>query len=129
MSDLDSDLATEADPEDIFADKPHPGGHAGAAVPRATDLTGVLVLKHDELFMLNDAFGDVREDNRGLGLYQGDTRMLSLYEMRLNGTRPVVLRTGSAASYRSTIQLTNPDLLHIPEGAPEGELVLRRHQL
>ena len=115
--------------EDIFADRPQPAGHLGPTIPRATDLTGILVLKHDDLFMVSDAFGDMREDNRGLGLYLGDTRMLSVYEMRLNGTRPVVLRTGSAASYRSTLQLTNPDLLHMPVGAPDGELVLRRHQL
>jgi glycogen debranching enzyme len=101
-----------------------------AAVLRATDLTGVHVLKHDQLVLLTDAFGDVQTGSRALGLYQGDTRVLSLYELRLNGTRPVVLRAGAAAGYRSTIQLTNPDLFHSPTGSDDSsEMVLRRHSL
>lgn len=117
-------------PEDIFAE---PGEHAAdrpvkASIRRATDLTSVLVLKHDQLFMLSDAFGDIRQDHRGLGLYQGDTRMLSLFEMQLNGSRAVILRTGSAAAYHSTLQLTNPDMLPDRDG-DESEKVLRRHQL
>ncbi len=113
------------DPDDMFADKA-PAQHVH--VQRATDLTGVHVLKHDEDFLLSDAFGDVQDDRRGLGLYHGDTRVLSLYVVRVNGVRPVVLRAGSAASYRTTIQLTNPDLLH-PQLANGGEIVLRRHSL
>jgi glycogen debranching enzyme len=112
------------DPEDIFADKA-PGTQT---VQRATDLTGVHVLKHDQLFMLSDAFGDAQSDGRGLGLYQADTRVLSRYMLRINGVRPVVLRAGSAASYKTTIQLTNPDLLQ-PEIDDSAEIVLRRHSL
>nr|MBA3627687.1 hypothetical protein [Chloroflexota bacterium] len=62
------------DPLDPFAARP-----GTAAVARATDLTGVLVLKHDSLFLLTDSFGDVHPDSRGLGLYAGDTRVLSHY--------------------------------------------------
>jgi glycogen debranching enzyme len=115
--------------DNIFAQRRVHSASEAPAVLRATDLTGVLILKHDQLFLLSDAFGDVRQDNRGLGLYQSDTRMLSQYEMRLNGSRPVILRTGSAASYRSELQLTNPDLLHVPDGLHDEEVVLRRHQL
>lgn len=100
-----------------------------ATVARATDLTGVLVLKHDSLFLLTDSFGDVHPDSRGLGLYAGDTRVLSHYELRLNGARPVVLRAGSAASYGSTIQLTNPDFLRDPGDKLDPEVVLRRQSL
>lgn len=99
------------------------------AIARATDLTGVLVLKHDVQFLMTDAFGDVHRDGRGLGLYAGDTRFLSLYELRLNGERPVVLRTGSGASYGSTIQLTNPDLVRNPDDKTDPEMVLRRQSL
>ena len=76
---------------------PSGGGHLRAqarrrtthpAVVRATDLTGVHVLKHDNLFMLSDAYGDVHIDGRGLGLYDTDTRVLSTYDLRLNGIRP-----------------------------------------
>ncbi|HUG49333.1 MAG TPA: glycogen debranching N-terminal domain-containing protein [Candidatus Limnocylindria bacterium] len=118
--------AQRRDPDDMFADKaPIPQ----TAVRRATDLTGVHVLKHDDLFMLSDAFGDAQDDRRGLGLYHGDTRVLSAYGLRINGVRPIVLRAGSAASYRATIQLTNPDLLHPLEIEEGAELVLRRHSL
>lgn len=118
-----TDLAVEAlDPFDPMA----PGS---PVIARATDLTGVLVLKHDSLFLLTDSFGDVHPDSRGLGLYAGDTRVLSHYELRINGARPVVLRAGSAASYGSTIQLTNPDFLRDPRDKLDPEVVLRRQSL
>ena len=121
--------ATEAAPQEIFAEH-RVASARRAAVLRATDLTGVHVLKHDQLVLLTDAFGDVQTGSRALGLYEGDTRVLSLYELRLNGTRPVVLRAGAAAGYRSTIQLTNPDLFHSPTGSDDSsEMVLRRHSL
>ena len=99
-------------------------------IVRATDLTGVHVLKHENLFMLSSAHGDIRPDGRGLGLYDSDTRVLSTYEMLLNGVRPVVLRAGPAASFQSTIQLTNPDLFADPLREFDGsEIVLRRQSL
>src|SRR4051794_31330569 len=69
-------------------------------IVRATDLTGVHVLKHENLFMLASAHGDIRSDGRGLGLYDSDTRILSRFDLRLNGVAPVVLRAGPAASYQ-----------------------------
>lgn len=101
----------------------------GSTIARATDLTGVLVLKHDTLFLISDSFGDVHPGNRGLGLYAADTRVLSRYELRINGIRPVVLRTGSGASYGNTIQLTNPDFLRDPADKVDPEVVLRRQSL
>src|SRR4051794_14775625 len=103
--------------------------HADSAIPRATDITGVLVLKHDRRFVLTDAYGDLQRDGRGLGLYLGDTRMLSTYELRLNGQRPVVLRTGAGAGFASTIQLTNPDLLRNPADKVDPDVVLSRQSL
>jgi glycogen debranching enzyme len=121
--------ATTAEAEDIF-DAPVVDGSPPPAVVRATDLTGVHVLKHDNLFLLSDAYGDIHVDGRGLGLYEGDTRVLSTYDLRLNGIRPVVLRAGPAANYRGTIQLTNPDYVLNPAGSGDGsEIVLRRHSL
>lgn len=121
---------------DPVTERPAPDPHApprhGADQPdiqRATDLTGVLILKHEDLFLLTDAFGDCHPDSRGLGLYLGDTRVLSHYEMRLNAIRAVVLRTGSAASYASTLQLTNPDFLRNPGAKTDPEVVLRRQSL
>ncbi|MEO7118824.1 MAG: glycogen debranching N-terminal domain-containing protein, partial [Candidatus Limnocylindrales bacterium] len=60
---------------------------------------------------------------------EGDTRFLSHYELRINGARPVVLRTGAAASYTSSIQLTNPDFLRNPRDKQDAEIALRRQSL
>ncbi|CAN5812132.1 amylo-alpha-1,6-glucosidase [soil metagenome] len=102
-------------------------------VTRATDLTGVHVLKHETLFMLCDAHGNIRPDDRGLGLFDGDTRVLSTFDLRLNGAYPIVLRAGPAASFRSSIQMTNPDLEDKPEdgrASTDGShVVLRRQSL
>ena len=43
----------------------------------ATDLGGVAVLKHGNLYLLTDPFGDIHPDSRGLGLYHSDTRLIS----------------------------------------------------
>src|SRR5690242_18055926 len=76
----------------------------------ATDLGGVGVLKHGNLYLLTDPFGDIHPDSRGLGLYDLDTRVLSCAVLRINGVRPTLLRAQSAANHISTIQLTNPEL-------------------
>src|SRR6059058_55748 len=73
-------------------------------IVRATDLTGVHVLKHENLFVLSSAHGDIRPDGRGLGTYDSDTRILSTYDLTLNGVHPVVLHAGPAASFQGTIQ-------------------------
>ena len=86
------------------------GQQRATGILRATDLSGVHVLKQENLFLLCDDHGDIRPDGRGLGLYDGDTRFLSRYDLLLNGARPVVLRAGPTAAFEATIQLTNPDL-------------------
>jgi glycogen debranching enzyme len=98
-------------------------------VTRATDLTGTLVLKHDRMFLVTDAFGDIRTDQRGLGLYTGDTRVLSRLELRIDGQRPLVLRTGTGAGYHSTIQMTNPDLARNPLEKGDASATLARQSL
>lgn len=98
-------------------------------VTRATDLTGTLVLKHERLFLLTDAFGDIRIDERGLGLYTGDTRVMSRLELRIDGHRPLVLRTGTGAGYRSIIQMTNPDLVRNPLEKGDASEMLARQSL
>jgi glycogen debranching enzyme len=99
-------------------------------IVRATDLTGVHVLKHENMFMLTNAHGDIRPDGRGLGLYDSDTRVLSTYDLLLNGVHPVVLRAGPAAGFQGTIQLTNPDMFGDPSRVLDGsEIVLRRQSV
>lgn len=128
------EATTAAAKADMFEARPSTAasdmGVAHPQIVRATDLTGVHVLKHENLFMLSSAHGDIRSDGRGLGMYDSDTRVLSTYEMLLNGVRPVVLRAGPAASFQSTIQLTNPDLFADPLREFDGsEIVLRRQSL
>jgi glycogen debranching enzyme len=102
-------LVDRADATDVHQlPPPHP------AIVAATDLGGVGVLKHGNLFLLTDPFGDIHPDSRGLGLYDLDTRVLSCAVLRINGVRPTLLRAQSAANHISTIQLTNPELRRDP---------------
>ena len=79
------------------------------SIVRATDLGGVDVLKFGNLYLISDPFGDVHPDSRGLGLYAGETRILSCSVLRIDGFRPTVLRGDSGDGFRGTIQLTNPE--------------------
>ncbi|HEY0443634.1 MAG TPA: amylo-alpha-1,6-glucosidase [Candidatus Limnocylindrales bacterium] len=88
-------------------------------IEKATDLGNVQVLKHENVFLLTDQFGDIHADSRGLGLYLGDTRILSCLVMRLNGARPVLLQGSAGGNFRGTIHLTNPSIDRNP-GAKMG---------
>ncbi len=81
---------------------------------RATDLGAVRALKHASLFVLTDTFGDIRPDSRGLGVYDGDTRVLSCAALRVDGERPVVLRSDDGGTWRGVVELTNGDLRDKP---------------
>jgi glycogen debranching enzyme len=93
----------------------------------ATDLGSVQVLKHLGHFLLTDTFGDIHPDSRGLGLYRGDTRMLSCSVLRVGGQRPVLLQASVGANYRGGIQMTNPSADRNPDAKvhPLDELVGR----
>ncbi len=96
-------------------------------IVRATDLGSVQVLKHGNLYLLTDPFGDIHPDSRGLGLYHGDTRILSCSVLRVHGERPVLLQGSAGANYRGSIQLTNPSADRNPDAKvhPADELVGR----
>jgi glycogen debranching enzyme len=79
-------------------------------IGRATDLGSVQVVKHGDLFLLTDPFGDIHVDSRGLGLYDRDTRLLSCSQLRVGGVRPVLLQGTAGGNYRGSIQLTNPSI-------------------
>ncbi len=96
----------------------------------ATDTVDTAVLKHENVYLVSDPEGDIGEGNTsGLGLYRGDTRYLSRFELRVNRQRPVLLAAGSPAAYRGTIQLTNPTLLLDPEEKRRPEPVLDKQSL
>lgn len=87
----------------------------GGRIARATDLGSVQVLKHGDRFLLTDTFGDIHPDSRGLGLYEGDTRILSCAVLRVGGERPVLLQTAAGANYRGAIVMTNPSADRDPD--------------
>jgi glycogen debranching enzyme len=84
-------------------------------IARATDLGSVQVLKHGNLYLLTDQFGDIHPDSRGLGLYLTDTRLLSCSVLHVGGERPVLLQGSMGANYRGAIQLTNPSADRNPD--------------
>ena len=65
--------------------------------------------------LLTDQFGDIHADSRGLGLYLGDTRILSCLVLRISGHRPVLLQGSMGGNYRGTIYLTNPSIDRNPK--------------
>jgi glycogen debranching enzyme len=100
-----------------------------AAVVHATDLGNVVTLKHGNVYLLTDQFGDVQPDSRGLGLYHEDTRILSCATLRINGIRPSLLQTAAGGNYHGTVQLTNPDFFHNPGANHESVVSLMRQSL
>src|ERR671931_887089 len=79
-------------------------------IEKATDLGSVQVLKHENLFLLTDQFGDIHPDSRGLGLYLNDSRIVSCSAIRVGGVRPVLLQGSMGGNFRGTIHLTNPSI-------------------
>ena len=98
-------------------------------IPEATDLGSVQVLKHENLFLLTDPFGDIHLDSRGLGLYDGDTRLLSASILRVGGRRPVLLQGSMGGNYQGTIHLTNPSLERDPTLKREPATALASQKL
>ncbi|HEY3162792.1 MAG TPA: amylo-alpha-1,6-glucosidase [Candidatus Limnocylindrales bacterium] len=88
---------------------------AAMPIQNATDLGSVQVLKHGNLYLLTDPFGDIHPDSRGLGLYHSDTRILSCCVLRIGGVRPVLLQGSMGANFRGSIHLTNPSADRNPD--------------
>ncbi len=95
----------------------------------ATDLGGVGVLKHGDLYLLTDPFGDIHRDSRGLGLYHGDTRVLACSVLHVDGARPTLLRGDIDENFRSTIQLTNAEVRRDPGDKMAADRSLARQSL
>jgi glycogen debranching enzyme len=80
-------------------------------VERAADLRSTAVLRHGALALVADPLGDIRPDPRGLGLYLGDTRVLSSIVLLVDGRQPLLLQPDPGGSDRGSIQLANPELV------------------
>ena len=90
-------------------------------IVKATDLGSAQVLKHLDIFLVSDAFGDILPDRRGLGLYDGDTRIMSHSALRIAGERPVVLHSDPGGSWRGVVQATNPEFRKDPGDKMGGD--------
>jgi glycogen debranching enzyme len=96
-------------------------------VVKATDLGSAQVLKHLDMFLVSDAFGDIHPDSRGMGLYDGDTRVLSCSILRIAGERPVILHSDPGGSWRGVVTATNPDYRKDPgDKMGSDEIILRQ---
>lgn len=72
------------------------------------DIRDALVIRECGMFLLTDMAGEVPEGNHGgYGLYHGDTRYLSTFEMMLPAGRPIVLLSAAELGYSSEHVLTN----------------------
>lgn len=89
-------------------------------VVRAVDLGSTAVLRHGALTLVADPFGDIHADSRGLGLYLGDTRVLSGLALLVDGRRPTLLQADPGGSDRGSVQMTNPELRHTPTRLPHS---------
>ncbi|MDI1448836.1 glycogen debranching N-terminal domain-containing protein [Polyangium sp. 6x1] len=101
------------------------------APPSARDIREATLLKEGDLFLLTDAEGNVPRKNReGYGLYLGDTRFLSSYELAIQGLRPTILLSSDHAHFLGAQVLTNPNLV-TPEGQEvhEQTIQIRRYRL
>lgn len=121
------------------------GSDAGPGAPRlvprptlpvepATDLGGTTVLKAGRLVLLCDDAGDVVAGRGGLGLYAGDTRVVSCLRLLLDGRRPAVLRPDPGGSASGSCLLSDGTALRDPDDAtgaapPAHALVVERRRL
>jgi len=94
------------------------------------DIRGTLVVKEHNHFTLCDRDGNCPIGNRaGLGLYLGDTRHLSGYELSLGRVQPVVLVSTAHLGYAAEQQLTNRDLTTRGRTVRKETLLISRERL
>jgi len=96
-----------------------------------TDIRETLVIKEGDLFLMTDDEGNVPRDSMaGYGLYKGDTRYLSVYDLSFDEIRPVVLLSTAELGYSSEHHLTNPPM-STAEGRsiPKESLEVRRQRV
>src|SRR5919197_4894203 len=85
-------------------------GYSAIDCRHGSSVEGSLVLKHDRLFVLLDANGDITPPGHcGLGLFHDDTRMLSRYALRLAGGPPSLLSSQVHRMYSAQIDVAITD--------------------
>ncbi|MER3398172.1 MAG: amylo-alpha-1,6-glucosidase [Chloroflexota bacterium] len=83
-------------------------------------MTETLTIKEGDIFLVSDRLGDIPADGGlAVGLFHQDTRYLSLYELYINGQRPVVLTSSAEHNFMANLQFATPRL-----DLPDGRVVL-----
>lgn len=95
-----------------------------------SDIRNALVIKEHNHFTLFDPEGNIPPGNTaGLGMYLGDTRHLSGYQLSLGKVRSVVLVSTAQLGYGAEQQLTNRDLTQGRHTIRKETLLLSRERL
>ena len=69
----------------------------------------VQVLKHGNLFLLTDPFGDIHPDSAASACTTATRALLSCSMLRVNGERPVLLQASAGGNYRGDDPADQPD--------------------
>ena len=94
------------------------------------DIRTAMVIKEHNHFTLFDPEGNIPVGNSvGLGLYLGDTRHLSGYEVSLGKVQPVMLVSTAQLGYAAEEQLTNRDLTVRRKTVRKETLLVSRERL
>ena len=96
-----------------------------------SDIRDALVIKEGSLFLMTDPEGNVPlQGDCGYGLYKGDTRYLSAYDLSFDGIRPTVLLSSAELGYSSEHHLTNPAMATADDRLiPKETLEITRQRL
>jgi glycogen debranching enzyme len=99
-----------------------------ARIPSTVD---AIVLKHGRLFMLADDRGDVPwRGPHGYGLFDGDTRVLDGFVLKLDDRPPTVLGATDTRGFEARHDLTNPELPQRGRRTlPHNTIAVRRERL
>lgn len=75
-------------------------------------IADAIVIKDGDLFFLSEPDGQVPLDrHHGLGLYHGDCRYLSGYELHLAGRPPNLLAAATQHGFATVFEFSNPDIV------------------
>ena len=95
--------------------------------PLSIDIRRPLLLKANDLVLLTGQDGNIVDDFPGFGLFFRDTCYLNTYELRLHGTKPMVLMASDASGMAASMELTNYEVTTVSGDAiPDHKLGLRR---
>lgn len=95
--------------------------------PLSIDIRRPLLLKANDLVLLTGQDGNIADDFPGFGLFFRDTCYLSIYELLLHGTKPMLLMASDAEGMAAAVGLTNAALAAVDGGViPDHKLSLRR---